>query len=559
MTQFSVPWNPSPAKQNDGFVGLAIGAAVGLLVLAAGGLWITGTLLGGHPAGTLLLVVGPALTAGAALLAALVVKTWRAWAAFLQRTALFLFIGLIVSSCVGVWAANLLFEWVTVDLVAQVGDPAAKTWFGGPLTLGALIGALPSLPEWIVLLLWPIQFPLVRDVISLTAIVVLFNVIPVYLIWWERKVAGRIQSRLGPMRVGGWHGWAQSFADGIKLVLKEDLIPKDADGPLFRVAPYFALVPSLLAFIALPFGVTYVFRELDVALIFVLAMLGIEVVGVIIAGWASNNKWSVYGAMREACQMVSYEIPMGMALLVPVLTVGSLSLRVVGEAQAGGWFSWLAFSNPFVFVAFVSYFIASLASCKRAPFDLPEAESELVAGFHTEYSGFRWALFFFAEYAAMFVVAGLATVLFLGGWHSPLPGSWAEAIRGLLGEGLIARGVNGLLISGPIWFVTKCLFLLYVQIWLRWTLPRIRIDQVLYACVQVLLPLTMILLLGATLWTWASASDSAGWAAFAGVTNWILGAVGLFFALAFPAIAAYGFYYRRKLVGNLVVDPLPGS
>lgn len=559
MTQFSVPWNPSPSKQNYGFVGLAIAAAVGLVLVALGGLWITGTLLGGHPAGTLLLVVGPGLTAGVALLAAFIVKTWRAWAAFLQRFALFLFIGLIVGSCFGVWSANLLFEWVTVDLVAKVGEPAAKTWFGGPLTLAALIGVLPGLPEWIVLFLWPIQFPLVRDVVSLTAIVVLFNVIPVYLIWWERKVAGRIQSRLGPMRVGGWHGWAQSFADGIKLVLKEDLIPKDADGPLFRIAPYFALVPSLLAFIALPFGVTYVFRELDVALIFVLAMLGIEVVGVIIAGWASNNKWSVYGAMREACQMVSYEIPMGMALLVPVLTVGSLSLRVVGEAQAGGWFSWLAFSNPFVFVAFVSYFIASLASCKRAPFDLPEAESELVAGFHTEYSGFRWALFFFAEYAAMFVVAGLATVLFLGGWHSPLPGSWAETIRGLFGEGLIARGVNGLLISGPIWFVTKCLFLLYVQIWLRWTLPRIRIDQVLYACVQVLLPLTMILLLGATLWTWASTSDSAGWATFAGVTNWILGAVGLFFALAFPAIAAYGFYYRRKLVGNLVVDPLPGS
>ena len=187
-----------------------------------------------------------------------------------------------------------------------------------------------------------------RDLIGLGAIFGLFNIIPVYVIWWERKVAGRIQSRLGPMRVGGWHGWAQTFADGIKLVLKEDLVPKDADAPLFRLAPYLAIVPTLLAFLALPFGATYVFRELDVALVFILGMLGIEVVGVIVAGWASNNKWSVYGAMREACQMVSYEIPMGMALLIPIMCAGALKLTTVGDLQDGGWFTWLVFRNPFV-------------------------------------------------------------------------------------------------------------------------------------------------------------------------------------------------------------------
>jgi NADH-quinone oxidoreductase subunit H len=361
------------------------------------------------------------------------------------------------------------------------------------------------------------------------------------------------------MRVGGWHGWSQSIADGIKLLLKEDLIPQDADRVLFRLAPYLAIIPSLLAFIALPFGSTYVFRELDVALIFILGILGIEVIGVILAGWASNNKWSVYGAMREACQMVSYEIPMGMALMVPVVIVGSLNLIEVGDAQSGGWFSWLAFANPFAFAAFVVYYIASLASCKRAPFDLPEAESELVAGFHTEYSGIRWSFFFFAEYAAMFVVSGLATILFMGAWNSPLPLTWGDRIGDALGNGILAHAIKGIIFSGPIWFVAKCVFFLYVQIWLRWTLPRIRIDQVLYGCVQVMLPLTMILLLGTTLWVWASTSAGAGWWWFARITNIILGLIGAGFAVAFPAIAAYGFYHRRKLVGNLVVDALPGS
>lgn len=555
MTQFTLPWSPRAERGNYGFPSKAIGAAIALLVVAAVGNWAAKALFGGHPVALLFLVVGPLVTAAAALGAALAVKTWRGWGRFLYRHGGKVLLSAVVGTCIAVWLTALLFGWVTTDLVARADDPSRTSWFGAPLTVTELTGSLPMLPGWVAVLLWPLQFAIVRDLIGLGALLGFFNLIPMYTIWWERKVAGRIQSRLGPMRVGGWHGWSQSIADGIKLILKEDLIPAQADGPLFRAAPYFAVIPAALAFLALPFGATYVFRDLDVGLVFVLGVLGIEVVGVIMAGWASNNKWSVYGAMREACQMVSYEIPMGMALLVPVSAVGTLNLVKIGEAQAGGWFDWLAFQNPFIFVAFVCYYIASLASCKRAPFDLPEAESELVAGFHTEYSGLRWSFFFFAEYAAMFVVSGLAVILFLGGWQSPLPSAWGDS----WGDGILAQGLKGILFSGPIWFVLKCVFFLYVQLWLRWTLPRIRIDQVLYGCVQVMLPMTMILLLGNALWVWASTSERGSWKVIEQITNWILGLIGATFALGFVVIAAYGFYHRRRLVGNLVQDAMAGA
>lgn len=477
-------------------------------------------------------------------------------------------ISVVVATCFIVWLHALTFAYIDQTILASVSSsyiqPAftllsPSTWGLSPMIMGELMrngeGLGVAFSGILQYVFWPLQFGLVRDLIGVGALMGLFNLIPIYTIWWERKVAGRIQSRLGPMRVGGWHGWAQSFADGIKLLLKEDLIPAEADAVLFRIAPYFAIIPTGLAFLALPFGATYVFRDLDIGLIFILGALGVEVFAIILAGWASNNKWSVYGGMREACQVISYEIPMGMALLIPVVSVGSLSLREIGEAQSQGWFSWLAFSNPFTFIAFICYFIASLASCKRAPFDLPEAESELVAGFHTEYSGIRWSFFFFAEYVAMFVVSALAVIIFLGGWNSPLPASWGQA----LGDAWYWDGVRGLLYSGPVWFVAKCVFFLYVQIWIRWTLPRVRLDQVLYGCIQVILPLTMLMLLGETLWVWASTSDSSGWATVTLITKGICGLVGLIFALGFPVIAIYGFSQRRKLVGNLVQDVMPGS
>lgn len=555
MTQLAAQWHLSPRRSDFNFPAKAVIGGIMLLAVALVGNSVVNNALHGHPVARLLLVLGPALTAIALFKAAFIVRNWRWVGSVLFRNAGLILISAVVVSCFAVWAHALLFRYVTGPLVDRADDPAVNTWFGGPLTVAEITGAFPSIPNWLTILLWPIQFPLLRDLVSLGGLLGLFNIIPIYAIWWERKVAGRIQSRVGPMRVGGWHGWAQSFADGIKLLLKEDLIPAGADKPLFRAAPYFTVIPAALAFMPLPLGESYVFRNLDASLVFLLGVLGIEVVGVILAGWASNNKWSVYGAMREACQMVSYEIPMGMALMVPVVVVGSLNLSEIGEAQSGGWFNWLAFSNPFVFVAFVTYYIASLAACKRAPFDLPEAESELVAGFHTEYSGIRWSFFFFAEYAAMFVVSALASIMFLGAWHSPLPASWGDG----WGDGILAQGLKGLLFSGPIWLILKCVFFLYVQMWLRWTLPRIRIDQVLYGCVQVMLPLTMLLLLGATLWSWASHGGHSGWLAFDRVVNVLLGLIGVVAMIGFAGIAAYGFYHRRVLVGNLVRDVTPGG
>lgn len=509
-----------------------------------------------HPLATFLFVVGPALTAAALFGLAIVIRFWRLVELRLRRFAFFILLGAIAGTCVGVFAGALFFEWINGLIASPINDPTRFGWLGAQLSLTEIARGLPDLPRLVHGAVWLFQYPLVKDLVGLGVIFGVINIVPAYMIWWERKIAGRIQSRLGPMRVGRWHGWAQTVADGVKLILKEDLIPEGADKPLFRLAAYLAFVPVVLAFVALPFGATYVFRDMDVALVFILAMMGIEVVGVILAGWASNNKWSVYGAMREACQMVAYEIPMGLALILPVIAAGSLNLTRIAEAQAGGWLHWMVFRDPFLFVGFVCYYIASLASCKRAPFDLPESESELVAGFHTEYSGFRWSLFFFAEYAAMFVVSGLATILYLGGWHSFIPPSWLAG----LGDGIFARAVRGLLVSGPIWFVMKVLFLLYVQLWLRWTLPRIRIDQVLYACVQVMLPLTLLLLLGESMWVWATGAWTGGtWTAIATAIQWILAIIGAGVALGFIGIAAYGFYHRRRLVGTLVVDPLPAS
>ena len=240
------------------------------------------------------------------------------------------------------------------------------------------------------------------------------SLIAMFSIWWERKVAGHIQSRVGPMHVGGWHGWAQSLADGIKLILKEDLMPRDADSFLFRLAPYLAFGPVFAAFLALPFGPQLVFESaLSIGVLYVLAILSIEVMGTILAGWGSASKWSIYGAMREACQMVSYEVPLGMSIICVLLVAGTLNMVHLNYLQGGGLGDWFIFHNPFLFCAFGVMFVAMLASNKRAPFDLPESESELVAGFHTEYSGLRFSFFFFAEYAGMFILSAILAMLWL--------------------------------------------------------------------------------------------------------------------------------------------------
>jgi NADH-quinone oxidoreductase subunit H len=347
----------------------------------------------------------------------------------------------------------------------------------------------------------------------------------IFFIWVERKVAGRIQDRLGPTRVGGRFGWLQTIADGIKLLVKEDIIPANADHFLFRLGPYIAFCGSFLAFIALPFGNGVVAVNMNVAVFYMLAVMSTEVFGIILAGYGSGSKWSLFGGMREAAQMVSYEVPMAICVIVPVIVAGSMNLVTVGQQQGGCFVNWLMFHDPFTFCAFWTYFTCATASCKRAPFDLAEAESELVAGFHTEYSGLRWSFFFMAEYAAMFAVSGIAILLFAGGWHTGfLPFDPADALATKLGSYQI-EGSRPLVIDfgwilgnvvNVVVFIVKGWLLVFVMMWVRWTLPRLRIDQVMMACLKYLLPISCALLLGVSVWQLALASfewlDYFSWA-----------------------------------------------
>lgn len=346
---------------------------------------------------------------------------------------------------------------------------------------------------------------LLATLVHAVLLISLFGFLPLAYIWLERKVAGRIQDRLGPTRVGGKFGWLQTLADGIKLIQKEDLVPAAADSMMFRMAPYLATVASFAAFMVLPVSDGWVGVAAECGAFLILALMSLEVLGIILAGYSSGSKWALFGAMREAAQMVSYEIPMAICALIPLMIAGSLNLQVVGRMQTGGIWNWFIFHDPFTFVAFFCYFTVATASVKRAPFDLAEAESELVAGFHTEYSGFRWSIFFLAEYASMFAVSGIAVLLFLGGWETGLwfPEAALDGLRGW-GEDF---GVNGFVLGnyianlfGAIVFVTKASLLVLVQIWVRWTLPRLRIDQVMTTCLKYLVPISCCLFLGAVLW-----------------------------------------------------------
>lgn len=315
-------------------------------------------------------------------------------------------------------------------------------------------------------------------------------------IWAERKIAARIQDRLGPTRTGGRFGWLQSLADGIKLLAKEDLMPDGADPLLFRIAPYVSFCASFCAFIALPFAFDFVGLRLNVAVFFVIAVLGLEVFGVILAGYASASKWSLFGAMREAAQVVSYEVPLGMCVVVPVMLAGSMDLVTIAEKQAGWLTNWFLFHDPFTFVIFWVYVTCAVASVNRAPFDLAEAESELVAGFHTEYSGLRWSFFFMAEYGSMFLVSALAAVLFLGGWNGPVP--VAELLG--LSEGTGETAGYFVRLAGMANLLGKATLGVLIMMWIRWTLPRLRIDQVMTTCLKYCTPIAAVMFAGAMLW-----------------------------------------------------------
>ena len=337
------------------------------------------------------------------------------------------------------------------------------------------------LPPWLAALL--------TAVIAASLLVGFVALSAVFFIWLERKVAGRIQDRLGPTRVGGMFGWLQTIADGLKLLVKEDLIPASADHMLFRLGPYIAFCAAFLAFLVLPFSKGLVAREMQVAVFFILAALSTEVFGVILAGYGSGSKWSLFGGMREAAQVVSYEVPRALSVVVPVIVAGTMNLTAIAEQQVGGIWQWLIFHDPFTFCAFWTFFTCGTASCKRAPFDLAEAESELVAGFHTEYSGLRWSFFFMAEYGAMFAISGVAILLFLGGWHTGfLPWDLSERL------GIAGHVINVLV------FIVKGWILVFVMMWVRWTLPRLRIDQVMMTCIKYLVPITCALLLGVSAW-----------------------------------------------------------
>ena len=345
-----------------------------------------------------------------------------------------------------------------------------------------------GLPEW---LAWSVTAGvaafLVLNVIAGGALV---------FIWAERKIAARIQDRLGPTRTGGRFGWLQSLADGIKLLAKEDLMPAGADGMLFKLAPYVSFCASFCAFIALPFAFDFVGQRLNVGVFFVVAVLGLEVFGVILAGYASASKWSLFGAMREAAQVVSYEVPLGMCVVVPVMLAGSMDLVTIAEKQSGWLTNWYLFHDPFTFVIFWVYVTCAVASVNRAPFDLAEAESELVAGFHTEYSGLRWSFFFMAEYGSMFLVSALAAILFLGGWNGPIP---LAALLGFsAGTGDTANYWVRLVGCGNL--MGKATLGVLVMMWVRWTLPRLRIDQVMTTCLKYCTPIAALMFAGVMFW-----------------------------------------------------------
>lgn len=315
--------------------------------------------------------------------------------------------------------------------------------------------------------------------------------------WVERRVSGRMQARVGPNRAGP-QGFIQWVADGIKSILKEDIIPTETDKPLFRLAPYLVFMGVSATFVVMPFGQYLIAADLDIGILFVIAVTSLVTIGLMTGGWASNNKWSLIGGIRSAAQIISYEIPGAVAIVCLVMMTGSLRMQDIIGAQGGaggsliatgGWpWYWYVFRNPVTFGLFFLYFTTALAEGNRAPFDLPEAESELVAGYSTEYSGMRYLFFFFAEWANVFVMCGIASALFLGGWQIPgVSPTQQEAHLPLQ-------------FLGAFLFLLKSWVLIFVVIWIRWTLPRVRIDQMMNLCWKWFVPLSFGAFLLTAVW-----------------------------------------------------------
>lgn len=342
-----------------------------------------------------------------------------------------------------------------------------------------------------------------------------FVIVGVYL---ERKISAFIQDRLGPMEVGKW-GLLQLFADLLKLFQKEDIVPAAADRKLFLLAPAVIFASIFAGYAVIPFTPDLQGSATAVGVFYLMAIVSFDVVGILMAGWGSNSKYSLLGAMRSVAQIVSYEIPLGLTILCAVMICQTLNLQEISFQQGiytyepnylfgikalgvnvtewGGIFSWNILRNPFLLIAYVIFFIATLAEANRAPFDLPEGESEIVAGYNTEYSGMRWALLFMSEYAMMMLVSLLGAILFLGSWNTPLPNlgplklaDWTSGVPGT------AWGN----ITGAFWLFSKAMLAILVQMWVRWTFPRLRVDQLMFLCWKVLTPVGIGLLLISGVW-----------------------------------------------------------
>ncbi|MBI5597984.1 MAG: NADH-quinone oxidoreductase subunit NuoH [Elusimicrobia bacterium] len=361
------------------------------------------------------------------------------------------------------WVKLIVLVAVALGAALLLGEVGR---FAVPVTSFLLEkGAAYGLPAWAPGLVWAlVKIVLVLHVPLLSALV---------FVWWERKISAHMQSRLGPMYVGGFHGWLQTVADGIKLLLKENITPTAADTWVHRLAPAVVVAPALLAFAPVSFGKDLSAADLDVGLVYVFAMAGVSVVGIMMAGWGSGNKYSLLGGLRSAAQLVSYELPRMFAVIPVIMFAESLNLADIGAAQGGYWFGvlprWFIFYPVVGQLSFLIFLIASVAETNRIPFDLPEAESELVAGFHTEYSGMKFSLFFLAEYAYMTLACCLAAAFFLGGGTAPL------------------SFLDGFLPSWA-WFLGKVLALVFCFLWFRWTFPRFRVDRLMDFNWKFLLP-----------------------------------------------------------------------
>ncbi|OIP59732.1 MAG: NADH-quinone oxidoreductase subunit H [Ignavibacteria bacterium CG2_30_36_16] len=331
----------------------------------------------------------------------------------------------------------------------------------------------------------------IQSLLPLFVFILPFALIAVLL---ERKVSAHMQDRLGPMRVG-YHGIFQTVADILKLMQKEDIVTDNSDKALFNIAPVLVFTGSYAAFAAIPFSGAFIGSNIDLGLFFIVAVSGLVVAGILMAGWASNNKYTLLGAMRSAAQVISYEIPTILVIITIVMITGTLNLYTLSELQTGHFWNWMIFGGPstglikvafipFMIIGFVIIYISTLAEVNRTPFDIPEAESELVSGYHTEYSGMKFAMFFLAEYANMFAVSAIVAAVFFGGYQSPF---------GYLGNSL---GISWFIpIEQFFWFTFKGIFFVLVQMWLRWTLPRLRVDQLMALCWKYLIPIAFVNLL----------------------------------------------------------------